>query len=123
MAAGRVVRQAAAWRTGTGGPGPASEVAWQSSDAVVLRVSEDGERNAARPGSAPVMATLADQTAEAQYQGTWAVVASVRILPRITALGVGDEARLEAQAGDRLGVPPSGRAVSSHSSDTKVVVV
>jgi serine/threonine-protein kinase len=123
LAAGQVVRLGAVWRTGTGSPKAAAGAAWSSSDAGVLRVNEDGELTAVRPGSAQIRATLGEQTAEVEYLVTRVDVASVRILPRTTALGVGEEARLETQACDRLGAVLQGRVVTWHSSDTKVVAV
>jgi len=123
LAAGQVVRLAAVWRTGTGSPRPATGVSWQSSDPAILRISEEGELTAVRPGGASVRASVGDQVAEVQYQVTRVDVATVRILPRITALSVGEEARLETQASDRLGAILSGRVMSWSSSDAKVVAV
>ncbi len=123
LAAGQVVRLAALWRTGTGSPRPATGASWQSSDPAILRVSEEGELTAVRPGGASIRASLGDQVAVVQYQVTRVDVAAVRILPRIAALGVGEEARLETQASDRLGAVLSGRVISWSSSDAKVVAV
>jgi uncharacterized protein YjdB len=61
--------------------------------------------------------------AEVQYQVTRVDVAAVRILPKIGALSVGEEVRLETQASDRLGTSLPGRVVTWHSSNTQVVVV
>ncbi len=123
LAAGQVVLLQAIWKTSTGSHDDAAGVTWVSSDPTVLRVSEEGELNALRPGTARVRATLGDQQAEVQYQVTRVDVATVRILPRISALSVGEEVRLETHALDRLGTNLPGRVVTWHSSDSKVVAI
>ena len=50
-------------------------------------------------------------------------VASVRILPRVPVLGVGEQLRLQAQATDRLGSSLPGRLVTWASSHAEVAVV
>ncbi|MFN8651257.1 MAG: Ig-like domain-containing protein [Gemmatimonadales bacterium] len=123
LAAGQNVVLEAIWRVPSGSPRPAKGVAWTSSDPSTVRVVESGELSALRPGSAKVRATLGEYWAEVTYHVTRVDVASVRITPTITALGVGEEARLVAQGADRLGSPLAGRVVSWRSSDPKVVIV
>jgi serine/threonine-protein kinase len=123
LAAGQVVRLEAVWRVPSGSPRPAKGVLWASSDTTVLRVSEDGELNALKPGSASIRATLGDYGAEVPFHVTRVDVATVRIVPNIAVLSVGEEVRLQAQGFDRLGSALAGRVVSWRSSDPKVVIV
>ncbi len=123
LAAGQVVYLEAVWRVPRGAPRVARGVSWSSSDPSTLRISESGELNALRPGSARIRATLGECSAEVQYLVTRVDVTSVRIVPSIGALSVGEEARLQAQGFDRLGAPLADRVVSWRSSDPKVVIV
>lgn len=123
LAAGQVVLLEAIWKTGAGGHDPAVGVSWSSTDPAILRITAEGELTAVRPGTARVSAMLGEQRIEVQYQVTRVDVAGVRILPKITALSVGEEVRLESQASDRLGTNLLGRVVTWHSSDVKVVAV
>jgi pullulanase len=66
---------------------------------------------------------LGNGRSEVVYQVTRVDVSSVRILPRVSALGVGEVFQLEAQATDRLGSALAGRVVTWLSTDTQVVVV
>jgi Bacterial Ig-like domain (group 2) len=123
LAAGQVVGLGVVWKTGAGSPAPALGASWSTSDPAVLRISVDGELTAVRPGTARVVATVGAQAAEVEYLVTRVDVASVRIMPKIGVLSVGEEVRLETHAADRLGSVLTGRVVTWHSSDPKVVVV
>jgi serine/threonine-protein kinase len=123
MATGQVVRLAALWQLTSGETRAVPGASWESSDAGVLRVTSEGDLAAIRPGTARIQLCHGGRVAEATYQVTRVDVASVRILPRASVLGVGEEMRLQAQATDRLGSSLPGRVVTWASSHTEVAVV
>ncbi len=123
LATGQVVRLAALWQLAEGETHAAAGASWESSDAEVLRVSGEGDLVAIRPGTAQIRVRHGGRVAEATYLITRVDVASVRILPQISVLGVGEELRLQTQAADRLGSSLPGRLVTWASSHAEVAVV
>ncbi len=123
IAVGQVLRLTALWNAGGSEPRVASEVRWTSSDPEVLRISPEGELSGVRPGSARIRAVAGNGETEVTYQVTRVEVAAARILPRISAVSVGEEVRLQAIAADRLGSTLPGRVVSWQSSNPEVAVV
>jgi serine/threonine-protein kinase len=102
---------------------PLVDVEWSSSDADVLRVMPDGELIAALPGTATISARKGPSSAAAAFQVTRVEAATVRIMPQLQALGVGEEVALQAAVADRLGVALRDRLVSWRSDNPQVAVV
>lgn len=102
---------------------PLSAVEWSSSDPEIARVTPDGELIAVRPGTVTIGARQGASSAVAAFQVTRVDVASVRILPQLQALGVGEEVVLQAAANDRLGMGLRDRVISWHSDSPQVAVV
>ncbi|HWA14965.1 MAG TPA: protein kinase, partial [Gemmatimonadales bacterium] len=99
------------------------DVEWSSSDAEVLRVMPDGELIALRPGTATIIARRGGSSAVAEFQVTRVEAATVRILPQLQALGVGEEVGLQAVVADRLGVTLRDRVVSWRTDSPQVAVI
>jgi len=123
LATGQIVRLAALWRLTGGETQAVTGASWESSDTEVLRVSGEGDLVAIRPGTARIQVRSGGRVAQAAYQITRVDVASIRILPHVSVLGVGEELRLQAQATDRLGSSLPGRLVTWTSSTADVAVV
>lgn len=102
---------------------PLADVEWSSSDPEVLRIQADGELVAIRPGSATIIARQGPNSSVGAFQVTRVDVATVRIMPQLQALGVGEEVSLQAVAADRLGVTLRERLVSWRSENPQVAVV
>lgn len=102
---------------------PLSDVEWSSSEPEVVRVQHDGELIAVRPGSATIIARSGSSSAAGAFQVTRVDAATVRIMPQLQALGVGEEAPLQAAVADRLGVSLRDRVVSWRSDNPQVVAV
>ncbi len=99
------------------------EPIWSSSDHDVLRVSPEGEVVAVRPGSAHIIGQAGGETARAGFQVTRVEATTVRILPQLQALGLGEEVPLQAVVADRLGVVLQDRVISWRSDNLQVVVI
>lgn len=100
-----------------------AEVEWSSSEPEIARVQPDGELVALRPGSATIIGRRGASSAVAAFQVTRVEAATVRIMPQLQALGVGEEVALQAAVADRLGVPLRDRVVSWRSDNPQVAVV
>lgn len=98
-------------------------VEWSSSDGEILRVTTDGELIAVLPGSATIIARRGPNSAVAAFQVTRVEAATVRIMPQLQALGVGEEVALQAAVADRLGVTLRDRVVSWRVDNTQVAVI
>jgi serine/threonine-protein kinase len=123
LAVGQVVRLSAVLRGPSEPDRPALGAAWSSTDPAVLRVTEDGELTAVRPGEARIRATEGDLTTDVGFQVTRVDATQVSITPVIAQLGVGEAVRLEGVAADRLGARLSRRVIAWTSSDTRVANV
>ncbi len=123
LATGQVVRLAVLWQLTGGETRHVVDASWESSDTEVLRVSGEGDLAAIRPGTARIRVRHGGRVAEASYQITRVDVAAVRILPRVSVLGVGEEITLLVQATDQLGSSLPGRLVTWASSHVEVAVV
>jgi serine/threonine-protein kinase len=102
---------------------PLEGVEWSSSDPEILRIQADGEMIAVRPGSATIIARQGPNSSVGAFQVTRVDVATVRIMPQLQALGVGEEVTLQAVAADRLGTALRERLVSWRSENPQVAVV
>jgi serine/threonine-protein kinase len=102
---------------------PLTEVEWSSSDQEIVRVTPEGELIALHPGNATIIARKGPSSAAAAFQVTRVEVATVRIMPQLQALGVGEEVALQAAAADRLGVGLRDRVISWRSENPQVAVV